>query len=165
MAGRKLKGDDRDAIKGRSYRFGNRYRFALKLASRQTGKSETAILEDAIQEIANSIVINKKHWLEFYDEEDGVAALRLLAQDEYRADLGDEEIRRFTAAYPQYFFADKEMKTPRRAYVKILWPKLRQIMSVWRETRNEDPTAVTKEMVRLLKAGGEKELPALHVVK
>jgi 8-oxo-dGTP pyrophosphatase MutT (NUDIX family) len=140
-----------------SLRLDPKTRFILEFMSRVRGQSITTIVERAIKEAAEKTGIgptNDRHgnetsqqcWSDFWDPEEGVRSLNLIANTDYPTTFDDDEIRRFTIDHWEFFYVSVAASTPRRQFVSVLWPKLQSYMTVWRNTKSEDYWAAGRAM-------------------
>ncbi len=140
-----------------SLRLDPKTRFILEFMSRVRGQSITMIVERAIKEEAERVVLGPErdfnnntvyqpNWSDFWDTDEGVRTLNLLANNYYYKTYDDEEIRQFTMDHWEFFYSDGDGKSPRRAFACVLWPKIQNYIQMWRETRTEDYWAVGKKM-------------------
>ncbi len=130
--------------------------------SRVKGQSITTIVERAIKEAAektgigptndrNGNEISQQCWSDFWDPEEGVRNLNLIANTDYTTTFDDDEIRRFTIDHWEFFYTSVTASTPRRHFVSVLWPKLQGYMTIWRNTKSEDYWAAGRAMAEDLK--------------
>lgn len=140
-----------------SLRLDQKTRFILEFMSRARGQSITMIVERAIKEEADRVVIGPERddnrntiyqpkWSDFWDTDEGVRTLKLLANDHYYKTYDDEEIRQFTVDHWEFYYVDEEGTLPKRANVTVLWPHIQDYVRMWRESKSEDYWAVGKKM-------------------
>ena len=140
-----------------SLRLDPKTRFILEFMSRVRGQSITMIVERAIKEAAEKTGIgpsndrngNELHqpcWSDFWDPEEGVRSLNLIANTDYPTIFEDDEIRRFTIDHWEFFYTSNAASTPLRHFVSVLWPQLQSYMTVWRNTKTEDYWAAGRAM-------------------
>jgi hypothetical protein len=158
--GRPPRNPDEGPIRTYGWRVGGRERFALKLLSRQKNTDEAVLLEQLISASANEDLtasVLGKHWLELYDTEPGVAALRCFALPRYRPSPKEERIKAFVLAHAPFFYSDEERQVPYRERVVVLWKNEKTIASYaesWFRTRADDVWGVAKVMAADLKRAG-----------
>ena len=148
-----------------SLRLDPKTRFILEFISRIRGQSITVVVERAIKEAADAVVIgpatdfggNDAHqasWSDFWDADEGIRTLRLLANSHYITTYEEDEIRRFTLDHHEFFYDDRAGQSVRRTYIGLLWSKMEQYIEVWQSTRNEDYWAAGKQMAEDLRKAG-----------
>lgn len=133
-----------------SYKLSAKHRFALHLLARQGGTTYTAVLEDAVDELAKSKLNLPKHWLELYDPEPSMRMLRAFAISTYKATSEEDEMIAFIRAHPQFWWADKDHTEPKRQYVTVLWPERERYIKIWRG-RDKNYWAAAEAMAADLK--------------
>lgn len=141
-----------------SLRLDPKTRFILEFMSRVKGQSITVVVERAIKESADKVGIGPTHnfvgneipqstWTEFWDADEGIRMLKLLACTSYTTTYEEDEIRLFTLDHWEFFYSDNTGKTVRRAYASMLWPNISKYLKTWQSTRAEDYWAAGKQMV------------------
>jgi hypothetical protein len=142
-----------------SLRLDPKTKFTLEFVARIKGQTLTTIVERAIRESCDRVVIGgrgdideKLNWRNFWDPEEGVRALRLVACDYYPSTYDEDDLREFTKAHWEFFYTSEEAKAPHRAYVEILWPKIEDYRRIWREKRDSDYWVAGNAMVTDLSA-------------
>jgi hypothetical protein len=135
-----------------SLRLDPKTKFTLEFVHRIKGQTLTTIVERAIRESCDQVTIGsdfgneKFNWQNFWDPEDGVRTLKLLACQDYPSTYDEDDLKEFTKTHWEFFYLSKEAKTPRRAFVEILWPKIEDYRRIWREQRDSDYWAAGKAM-------------------
>lgn len=134
-------------------RLDDRMRFALELLGKQESKKHTAIIEDGINSRANAVITEQLgvQWTALYDSDEGVRTLNLLSCPGYRADAEEQEVRGFTVAHKEFFYADTAATVPHRDNVIALWPKLAHYREMWRERRHGNYLVAAEAMAAQLK--------------
>jgi len=146
-----------------SLRLDPKTRFILDFVSRVRGQTITLVVERAIKEEADRVEIgpSRNHnnnelpqdrWSDFWDPDEGVRTLKLIAHSHYPTSLEEDEIRRFTLEHWEFFYTTREGTIPRRAYVNILWPRIDKYLEIWREKKTTDYWAAGELMVKDLSA-------------
>lgn len=128
-------------------------KFMLDFMVRIQGRSITALVELAIREAADNAGImdvygNEKNWTQFWDANEGVRTLNLLAEPKYPTTFEEDEILLFARANWEFFYTSAKSSTVRRAYAEILWPKIGEYLQIWREKRSADYWAAGRAMER-----------------
>ena len=125
-----------------SLRLDPKTRFVLEFVSRVRGQSITTVVERGIKEAAGQVVLepgrseafdDRPNWSDFWDPSEGVRMLKLLSDDRFPSTFEEDELRDFTSAHSEFFYAGKDQ--PRGPYVDILWPSIDQFLSTWRATK------------------------------
>jgi hypothetical protein len=140
-----------------SLRMDPKTRFMLELLSRMRGQSITVVVERAIKEAAENEVVScdtdehgneesKRNWRDFWDAEEGVRTLKLLADPKYPSSFEEDEIRAFTKTHWDFFYASEKAAIVREGYTSILWPKIQEYLKIWREKRSADYWAAGNAM-------------------
>lgn len=146
-----------------SLRLDPKTRFILEFMSRVRGQSITTIVERAIKEAAEKTGIGpttdrrgndieQQLWSDFWDPDEGVRNLKLIACTDYTTTYEEDEIRRFTIDHWEFFYTKADGFTPKRHYVGVLWPQIQNYVTMWRDTRKSDYWAVGKRMAEELTA-------------
>jgi hypothetical protein len=140
-----------------SLRLDPKTRFVLEFVSRVRGQSITTAVERAIREAASNIVLEPseselRNWIDFWDPDEGVRALKLLGDARYPTTFEEDELRAFALAHQEFFYANEGTRTPYSAYVNILWPRMDEFLSIWREERSTDYWAAGRAMANALEA-------------
>jgi hypothetical protein len=141
-----------------SLRMDPKTRFMLELLSRMRGQSITIVVERAIKEAAENEVVscdtdeygnkeNKRIWSDFWDAEEGIRTLKLLADPKYPSTFEEDEIRAFTKTHWDFFYTSEKSSTVRDAYTSILWPKIQEYLKIWREKKGSDYWAAGNAMI------------------
>jgi hypothetical protein len=135
-----------------SLRLDPKTKFTLEFVARIKGQTLTTIVERAIRESCDQVTIgsdfgnDKFNWQSFWDPEEGVRTLKLLACDDYPSTYDEDDLREFTKAHWDFFYISEKAKVPRRAFVEILWPKIEDYRRTWHEQRDSDYWAAGKAM-------------------
>src|SRR5262249_25660194 len=107
------------------------------------GQTLTTIVERAIRESCDQVTIfdfrdNESNWQTFWDPEESVRTLNLLACAGYPSTYDEDDLREFTKTHWEFFYASEKAKAPRRGFVEILWPRIEHYRRIWREQRESD---------------------------
>ena len=135
-----------------SLRLDPKTRFILEFISRAKGQSITVVVERAIKETADKVGIGASNefapstWTDFWDADEGIRTLKLLACPSYSTTYEEDEIRLFTLDHWEFFYLDSTGNTVRRAYASMLWPNIAKYLKTWQSTRSEDYWAAGKQM-------------------
>lgn len=152
-----------------SLRLDPKTRFILELLSKIKGQNITVVVERAIRDVAGNTAItaqtddfgnetSRTTWLDYWDPDDGVRQLKLLAVAGYPTNFEEDELRSFTLTHWMFFYLDEKGTKVRRGYVEILWPNIAEYMARWREKKSEDYWAAGEAMQRAL-SGARVEPP------
>jgi hypothetical protein len=138
-----------------SLRLDPKTKFTLEFVARIKGQTLTTIVERAIRESCDQVTIGKDfgfNWQNFWDPEEGVRTLKLLACEDYPSTYDEDDLREFTKTHWDFFYISEKAKMPRRGFVEILWPKIEDYRRIWREQRDSDYWAAGKAMAADLSA-------------
>jgi hypothetical protein len=149
-----LKKDNGRKTRTLSLRLDHKTKFTLEFVARIKGQTLTTIIERAVRESCDQVQIgnDRKNWLSFWDPEEGVRTLKLLACENYPSTYDEDELRAFTKAHWEFFYHSHEAEAPRRLFVEILWPKVEDYRRIWREQRDTDYWAAGEAMAADLSA-------------
>lgn len=140
-----------------SLRLDPKTKFIVDFVARIKGQSITTVVERAIKETADGIGIgpkwdsrgNEAHqptWSEFWDPDEGVRTLKLLANPGYPTTFDEDELKAFTLAHWQFFYLDHRGNEPKRGFIEILWPKIDRYIEIWRSKKSTDYWAAGETM-------------------
>jgi hypothetical protein len=152
-----LKKDRGSKTQTLSLRLDPKTKFTLEFVARIKGQTLTTIVERAIRESCDRVTIGsdfgneKFNWQTFWDPEEGVRTLKLLACDDYPSTYDEDDLREFTKAHWEFFYTEKA-GTPRRPFVEILWPKIEDYRRIWHEQRDSNYWAAGHAMAADLSA-------------
>lgn len=150
-----------------SLRLDPKTRFILEFMSRVKGQSITVVVERAIKESADKVGIGPTYdsrgneipqsvWTEFWDADEGIRMLKLLAFPDYSTTYEEDEIRRFTLDHWDFFYTEESGKNVRRGYACLLWPNISKYIKTWQSTRTENYWAAGNQMAEDLSRAGVK---------
>lgn len=148
-----------------SLRLDPKTRFVLEFVSRIRGQSITTVVERAIKEASSEVSVGPtwdergnpqepNTWQDFWDPDEGVRTLKLLANSAYPTTFEEDELRAFTLAHHEFFYTNDRGHTPNKAQTNVLWSKIDKYLELWRETKATDYWACGKLMVQHLSAAG-----------
>lgn len=141
-----------------------RSRFVLAFVARMEARSITTIVERAIQQYADRVVVGpewddrgnkvgERTWADYWDPSEGVRTLKMLADRDVPTTFEDDELRAFVVAHQPFFYQDRDCQQPQRVFVEILWPEIERFLEVWRTQKATDYWAAGEQMkARLLAA-------------
>jgi hypothetical protein len=134
-----------------SLRLDPKTKFTLEFVARIKGQTLTTTVERAIRDSCDQVQIGNEfdgpfNWKSFWDPEEGVRILRLLASEDYPSTYDEDELREFTKTHWDFFYLSEKAKAPHRAFVEILWAKIEEYRRIWRERRDTDYWAAGKAM-------------------
>ena len=150
-----------------SLRLDPKTRFILEFMSRVKGQSITVVVERAIKESADKVGIGPTHdfsgneipqstWTDFWDADEGIRTLKLLAFPDYATTYEEDEIRRFTLDHWQFFYTNDKGHLVKRGLASLLWPNISKYLQIWRSTRSENYWAAGRRMADDLASAGVK---------
>ena len=130
-------------------------KFMLEFMTRVEGRTITAIVENAVREAASKSGIvadfsEMRTWADFWDANDGVRTLRLIADANYPTNFEEDELLAFAKAHWEFFYTNHKAETPMRAYLEILWPRIEEFSAIWRTQRQDDYWAAGNAMAAAL---------------
>lgn len=146
-----------------SLRLDPKTKFILEFVARLRGQSITTVVERAIKDSASGVTlgtaydnrgneIGERNWQHYWDTNEGIRTLKLLADSSYPSTFEEDELRDFTRTHWKFFYLSESTSTPKRAYVEILWPRIIEYLEIWRTTKTEDYWAAGKAMSAALAA-------------
>ena len=138
-----------------SLRLDPKTRFVLEFLAKLKGQNITTVVEDAIRRAAADHPVNPldqeiRTWKDFWDVNDGVRTMRMLADREMPSDYEDDELRDFIAAHIEFFSETFELSNPDRINLTVLWPNIEDYVAKWRESKRTNPWAAGAMMVEAL---------------
>jgi len=143
-----------------SLRLDPKTKFILEFVARINGQTLTTVIERAIRKSCGEVTIggeDRLSWDFFWDPDPGVRTLKLLACPDYPSTYDEDELRRFTKAHWEFFYASDKSDEPRRAYVETLWPKIEEYHRIWRDKRDSNYWAAGAAMAADLSAAQLKK--------
>jgi hypothetical protein len=158
MPARKNRGSKTETL---SLRLDPKTKWIMEFVARMNGQTLTAVIERAIQTAYDheGVGVGREYyWRSFWDPDEGVRTLRLLACEHYPTSDDDDDLRHFTKAHWEFFYNTPAADTPRRHFVEILWPKVEKYRRIWHEQRETDYWAAGKAMAADLSAA-QVEVP------
>ena len=144
-----------------SLRLDPKTKFSLEFVARIKGQTITTVVERAILESCNRVTIHGPagfkvddpcNWQLFWDAEEGIRTLLLLSSPEYPTNFDEDDLLEFISAHSIFFASDDEFIYLRRAFVHVLWPKIKSYRLIWKEQRDTDYWAAGRAMAVDLKA-------------
>jgi hypothetical protein len=149
-----------------SLRLDPKTKFTLEFVARIKGQTLTTIVERAIRESCDRVRIGSLSggnfgenftWQSFWDPEEGVRTLKLLACRHYPSTYDEDDLREFTKAHWEFFYTSDQAEAPAETFVEILWPKIDDYRRIWHEQRDSDYWVAGNAMAKALSAA--KVLP------
>ena len=139
-------------------------KFSLEFVARVNGQTLTTIVERAIRSSCDQVMVGISHnrganWRHFWDPEEGIRTLQLLACEDYPSTYDEDDLWSFTRAHWQFFYTEQDGATPKRFFLEILWPKIDAYRQIWREQRESDYWAAGRAMAADLR-NAQLEAPA-----
>jgi hypothetical protein len=142
MAAKKDRGAKTETL---SLRLDPKTKFILEFVGRVNGQSMTTIVERAIRASCGEVQIREGNsdlnWESFWDPDDGVRTLKLLACTNFPSTYDEDDLKRFTEMHRVFFYVyDGDFDAPslNRAYLAVLWPKIDEYRRIWLEQRERD---------------------------
>ena len=157
MKSQKDRGTKTEAL---SLRLDPKTKFILEFVSRINGQKITTIVERAIRGSCDEVRIEGEendfqgpNWKHFWDPDEGVRTLKLLAFPDYPTTYDEDELKSFTEVHKPFFYLQEfGGQTPDRSLVQILWPKIEEYRKIWRDQLDKDYWAAGNAMAADLKA-------------
>lgn len=142
-----------------SLRLDPKTRFVLEFLAKLKRQNITTIVEDAIRRAAADHPVNPfdrepRTWKDYWDVNEGVRTMRMLADPEMPSDYEDDELRDFIAAHIEFFSESYQLSEPDRINVAVLWPRIEEYLIEWRESKRSNPWAAGRMMVQDLEEAG-----------
>lgn len=137
-----------------SLRLDPKTKFILEFASWINGQTITTIVERAIRASCDEVQINDgaendfaeiRNWTDFWDPDEGIRTLKLLASRNYPSTYYEDELKSFTEAHKAFFYTGERI--PNSPLVQVLWPKIEDYRRIWLEQRDKDYWAAGNAMV------------------
>lgn len=140
-----------------SLRLDPKTKFILDFVARIKGQSITTVVERAIKETADGLGIGSSWdergnqtfeatWSDFWDPDEGVRTLKLLACSGYPTNFDEDELKAFTLVHWPFFYHDHRGNEPIRGFIEILWPKVDTYIEIWRTKKSTDYWAAGEAM-------------------
>ena len=134
-----------------SLRLDPKTKFMLDFLARVQGQSITTVVERAVQKVAAEVSVapygeSERTWASFWDASEGVRILNLIADTNYPTNFEEDELLSFAKAHWPFFYTSDRATTPRRAYVEVLWARIDDYLSLWREQRQTNYWAAGEAM-------------------
>ena len=149
-----------------SLRLDPKTKFMLDFMARLRSQSITAVVEQSIREAVNDIGLGENwnhgersfshRWNDFWDPSEGVRVLKLFSVPSYPTTFEEDELRQFTLDHWQFFFTDSKGQYPRRGYVDIIWPRISDFLTIWRNKKTTSYWSAGEAMSETLTAAGVK---------
>jgi hypothetical protein len=134
-----------------SLRLDPKTKFSLEFVARVNGQTLTTIVERAIRASCDQVGIavndfETANWQRFWDPEEGVRTLKLLACVGYQSTYDEDDLRNFTKAHWEFFYRTQDASIPQRGFVEVLWPRIGTYRQIWHEQRESDYWAAGRTM-------------------
>jgi hypothetical protein len=141
-----------------SLRMDPKTKFILEFVARINGQTLTTVVERAIRSSCDAVRVGESesdvgfNWKHFWDPDEGVRTLSLLAYKKYPSTYDEDELLRFTIEHWEFFYRYSNAMDPRHDYVQILWPKIEEYRRTWIKHRESDYWVAGKAMAADLSA-------------
>jgi hypothetical protein len=139
-----------------SLRLDPKTKFSLEFVARINGQTLTTVVERAIRSACDQVTILrygiKENWQTFWDPDEGIRTLQLLACESYPSNYDEDDLREFTKAHWEFFYIQPEGRGPRGEFVVVLWSKIEDYRRIWHEQRERDYWAAGRAMAADLSA-------------
>ena len=138
-----------------SLRLDPKTKFMLEFMSRVRGQSLTAVVDQAIRDLADDTTISSEfgngyrdqlNWKAFWDPSDGIRILNILGDKSYPTTSDEDELRQFTLDHWPFFYTNPEGNEPKRGIVDLLWPNIYKYLMIWKEGRASNYWCAGQEM-------------------
>jgi hypothetical protein len=142
-----------------SLRLDPKTRFVLEFLAKLKRQSITTVVEEAIRQAGAggaSFGNPEPTWRDYWDVNEGVRAMLMLADTDLPSNYEDDELRDFLLSHIEFFSETNELKNPDRINVAVLWPDIEEYLDSWRENRRTNPFAAGGMMAEALSAAGVK---------
>ena len=126
-----------------SLRLDPKSRFVLEFVAKLRRQSITTVVEQAINAMARSEHIEpwdkkSKTWTDFWDVNEGVRSMLMLAESAMPSSYDDDELRDFIEVHIEFFSPTNELGNPDRLNLEVLWPRIDELLEHWRENKRSD---------------------------
>lgn len=159
MVGRKSKSEHGEPTPTTTFKLSDKSRFALHVIARQSARNYTAVLEEAIEELARSKAWIGVNLATIFDVDPGVAMLSLFARHEYKPSPKEEDLLSLIRATPEWWYKDAAQTIPRRDFATILWPNRQKYVTLWLKRERNYWGAVEAMAADMKKARPDAKLP------
>lgn len=134
-----------------SMRMDPKTRFMVEVLARLRGQSISTVVERAILEAADrSEIVQDRTWRDYWHVVEGVRALKIAAEQSLYPTYEEEYKLEFAKTHWPFFYYDSTRKSPRTAYIDVLWPKLEHFLDIWEKTHSSDYWAAGTAMRQAL---------------
>lgn len=156
---RKSKSENGEVTPSTTFKLGDMHRFLLHLIARQNDQTYTHVLEEAIDELAQTKINLGASPRVLFDVEPSVRMLNIFARPKYKPSREEAELVALVRAHPKFWYSDDEQTVPRRDFAVILWSNRKRYLQLWRK-REKDYWATAEAMAAdLKKARPDLKLP------
>jgi hypothetical protein len=143
-----------------SLRLDPKTKFMLEFVARVRGQSITTIVERAIRSSSAPRRLGDAakrgsgdlNWVDFWDPDEGVRMMKLLACDEYPSTYDEDELKDFMRVHHEFFYKGYFGEIPRRPYLRVLWPQIGRYRRIWIEERDRNYWAAGEAMAADVRA-------------
>ena len=132
-----------------SLRLDPKTRFVLEFLARINRQSITTVVEEAVRTAGSERKVESSSsgrgpstWIDYWDINEGVRTINILADRAIPSSYKDDELREFIQSHIEFFSETCELTNPNRVNVAILWPKIDDYLEIWRQSKRGDPWKV-----------------------
>ncbi|OUJ10326.1 hypothetical protein [Acetobacter sp. DsW_059] len=130
-------------------------RFALEFVARLKGQTITKVIERAVTDAAEiTYTGDNKNWLHYWDVCDGVRSIRLAMDSDTNPTFDEDELLDFIKIHWNYFSSTNNLLYLKRENIDVLWPKIEDLLKIWRECKSSDRLRCARVMKEILRNSG-----------
>ncbi|WP_349602129.1 hypothetical protein [Azospirillum argentinense] len=141
-------------------RLDQKTRFMLEFMARLRGQSLTTVVERAIVDAADNATIGSynepENWRDFWHVSEGVRAIKLASDSRLYPTYDEEFLVDFVNKHSPFFYSNFSYRGFDSGYVDIIWPRINEFISIWKNTKTTDYFAAGKAMQAAIRAAGVK---------
>lgn len=140
-------------------------RFALEFVARLNGQTITKVIERAVTEAADRAKVDDggnsydaPNWRAYWDVNEGVRSIRIAMDQNTHPTFDEEEMLDFVRCHWRFFSLDPSLSKLRRDNIEIIWPRMSELLNLWRETKSTDDRRMARNLIiDALKRSGMSE--------
>ncbi|MGH6926060.1 MAG: hypothetical protein ACRED5_20225 [Propylenella sp.] len=139
-----------------SLRLDPKTRFVLEFLSKLRLQSITTVVEEAIRQAGARLQVDAtdekpRSWRDYWDVNEGVRAMLMLADPDIPSNYEDDELRDFIAHHIEFFSETYELTNPDRINLAVLWPDIDHYVEAWQRGRSTSPWQAGEMMASALR--------------